>query len=61
MACGVCACSTRRAASLPGEGSIHLRGCGMTAVGTFRTRRDGPLESVMRSKADIGERAMETA
>jgi hypothetical protein len=35
MACGVCARSTRRAASLPGEGSTHLRGCGMTAVGTF--------------------------
>src|SRR6184192_209147 len=33
MACGVCARSTRRAASLPGEGSTHLRGCGMTAVG----------------------------
>src|SRR5260370_28552806 len=32
MACGVCARSTRRAASLPGEGSTHLRGCGMTAV-----------------------------
>jgi hypothetical protein len=39
MACGVCARSTRRAASLPGEGSTHLRGCGMTAVGTFETRR----------------------
>jgi hypothetical protein len=37
MACGVCARSTRRAASLPGEGSTHLRGCGMTAVGTFET------------------------
>ena len=34
MACGVCVRSTRRAASLPGEGSTHLRGCGMTAVGT---------------------------
>jgi hypothetical protein len=34
MACGVCARSTRPAASLPGEGSTHLRGCGMTAVGT---------------------------
>jgi hypothetical protein len=34
MACGVCARSTRRAASLPGEGSTHLRGCGITAVGT---------------------------
>jgi len=34
MACRVCARSTRRAASLPGEGSTHLRGCGMTAVGT---------------------------
>ena len=33
MACGVCARSTRRAAPLPGEGSTHLRGCGMTAVG----------------------------
>jgi len=39
MACGVCARSTRRAASLPGEGSTHLRGCGMTAVGTFETCR----------------------
>ena len=37
MACGVCARSTRRAASLPGEGSTHLRGCGMTAVGTKLT------------------------
>jgi hypothetical protein len=35
MACGVCARSIRRAASLPGEGSTHLRGCGMTAVGHF--------------------------
>ena len=34
MACGVCARSTRRDASLPGEGSTHLRGCGMTAVAT---------------------------
>ena len=34
MACGVCARCTRRAASLPGEGSTHLRGCGTTAVGT---------------------------
>jgi len=39
MACGVCARSTRRAASLPGEGSTHLRGCGMTAVGTNAKRR----------------------
>jgi len=28
MTCGVCARSTRRAASLPGESSTHLRGCG---------------------------------
>src|SRR5258705_7012288 len=40
MACGVCARSTRRAASLPGEGSTHLRGCGMTAVATNRTSSD---------------------
>jgi hypothetical protein len=39
MACGVCARSTRRAASLPGEGSTHLRGCGMTAVGAKPTFR----------------------
>ena len=48
MACGVCARSTRRAASLPGEGSTHLRGCGMTAVGTLATCRRILLGSVLR-------------
>src|SRR5437868_8085134 len=38
MAYSVCSRSTRRAASLPGEGSTHLRGCGMTAVGRFCCR-----------------------
>ena len=38
MACGGCARSTRRAASLPGEGSTHLRGCGMTAWALFGPR-----------------------
>ena len=47
MACGVCARSTRRAASLPGEGSTHLRGCGMTAVGTFRIWRSSFVMSVI--------------
>ena len=43
MACGVCACSTRRAASLPGEGSTHLRGCGMTAVVQVFGRRNAKI------------------
>ena len=47
------ACSTRRAASLPGEGSTHLRGCGMTAVGT----PNGPIGLVCdvrsRGKAEV--------
>ena len=37
MACGVLCPLPRRAASLPGEGSTHLRGCGMTAVGAKRS------------------------
>ena len=52
MACGVCARSTRRAASRPGEGSTHLRGCGMTAVGTFLTSQHRPMMSVLEGKAD---------
>ena len=36
MACGVLCPLPGRAASLPGEGSTHLRGCGMTAVGAKR-------------------------
>src|SRR5258708_25061387 len=53
MACGVCARSTRRAASLPGEGSTHLRGCGMTAVGTFRTWCSCCAMSVRWARADV--------
>jgi hypothetical protein len=53
MACGVCARSTRRAASLPGEGSTHLRGCGMTAVGTFETCRRHLRTSVDRGRPEV--------
>jgi len=31
-ACGICARSTRRDRLASGEGSTHLRGCGMTRV-----------------------------
>jgi hypothetical protein len=54
MACGVCARSTRRAASLPGEGSTHLRGCGMTAVGTSRKCGGTVLTAAYRATADAG-------
>jgi hypothetical protein len=47
MACGVVSRSTRRAASLPGEGSTHLRGCGMTAVGTNRLLEAGQSMSAL--------------
>src|SRR5229473_8260513 len=53
MACGVCARSTRRAASLPGEGSTHLRGCGMTAVGTKRQFALCKAMSGLGGKADL--------
>ena len=53
MACGVCARSTRRAASLPGEGSTHLRGCGMTAVGTNRTCRADLGMSVIEGRPEV--------
>jgi hypothetical protein len=46
MACGLCARSTRRAASLPGEGSTHLRGCGMTDVGAKRPFLSIPLSAM---------------
>jgi hypothetical protein len=52
MACGACARSTRRAASLPGEGSTHLRGCGMTAVGTNAKCAMSAIWS-LSGKADI--------
>ena len=50
MACGVCARSTRRAASLPGEGSTHLRGCGMTAVGIDAKRAMSAIWSLSAEK-----------
>jgi hypothetical protein len=53
MACGVCARSTRCAASLPGEGSTHLRGCGMTAVGTFETFRQTLNLSAYRARPEV--------
>jgi len=54
MACGVCARSTRRAASLPGEGSTHLRGCGMTAVGTDAKCAMSAIWS-LSGKADVAD------
>src|SRR5882757_9536237 len=54
MDCGVCARSTRRAASLPGEGGAHLRGCGMTAVGTFETCRLTLTMSANRRRPEVG-------
>jgi hypothetical protein len=60
MACGVCARSTRRAASLPGEGSTHLRGCGMTAWALFGPRAMSDLSPECAPKrtsaADPGRR-----
>src|SRR5438105_14437998 len=53
MACGICARSTRRAASLPGEGSTHLRGCGMTAVGTNPKCRAAPQLSAYRDRPEV--------
>ena len=53
MARGVLCPLPGRAASLPGEGSPHLRGCGMTAVGTYRTCRATLTMSVDRGKADL--------
>jgi hypothetical protein len=52
MACGVCARSTRRAASHPGDGSTHLRGCGMTAVGTSEKCCEICDESALGRTAD---------
>ena len=59
MACGVCARSTRRAASLPGEGSTHLRGCGMTRrqKRTFGERSLNPLLRAKRSLPNAGHEA----
>lgn len=53
MACGVCTRSTRCAASLPGEGSTHLRGCGTTAVGPELTFACAPTRSAFERGADI--------
>jgi hypothetical protein len=53
MACGVCARSTRRAASLPSEGSTHLRGCGMTAVGPEPKRHEMPRKSAATGRSDL--------
>jgi hypothetical protein len=54
IACGVYARSTRRAASLPVEGSTHLRGCGMTAVGTDAKCAMSAIWS-LSGKADVAD------
>ena len=57
MACGVLCPLPRRAASLPGEGSTHLRGCGMTAVVTKRTTSDVGCPVAIGGEPDMAETA----
>jgi hypothetical protein len=54
MACGG-ARFTRRAASLPGEGSTHLRGCGMTAVGPEPHSAFTTGTSVVRGRPEMAD------